>query len=46
MQLPAHTDMLGNIQQSKVPALELIKDELAKVRQLIKEQLTPHQLSG
>jgi octaprenyl-diphosphate synthase len=46
MQSPVHIDMLGNIQQSAVPAFELIKDELVKVKQLINEELTAYQLSG
>jgi len=40
MEFPTHTDVMGDVPQSGVPAFGLIEDQLGQVKELINEQLT------
>jgi len=42
MQSPTHTDTPASAPHGKVPAFRLIAEQLSRVRNLIKQQLTPH----
>jgi octaprenyl-diphosphate synthase len=40
MEFPTHTDVMGDVPQSGVPAFGLIEDQLGQVKELINEQLS------
>jgi octaprenyl-diphosphate synthase len=46
MQSPTHTDITPSVPHGRIPAFHMIAEELSRVRELIKQQLTPSTRSG
>lgn len=46
MQSPTHTDIPASVPHSTIPAFHMIAEELSRVRELIKQQLTASARSG